>query len=36
LFQKVNQCMAINNGEDAWIAYKAKHEDEIEKRARVG
>lgn len=36
LFQKVNDCLSIHNGEEAWQKYKAKHEDEIERRAKVG
>jgi Cytochrome c oxidase biogenesis protein Cmc1 like len=36
LFQKVNECMQLHNGEEAWQKYKAKHADEIERRARFG
>jgi len=34
LFKEVNSCMATHNGEEAWQKYKAKHEDEIERRAK--
>ena len=36
LFQEVNKCLQIHNGEEAWQRYKLKHADEIERRARVG
>lgn len=36
LFRKVNECLNEHNGEEAWQKYKAKHADEIERRARVG
>lgn len=36
LFREVNKCLQIYNGEEAWQKYKAKHADEIERRARVG
>jgi hypothetical protein len=36
LFQEVNKCLQIHNGEEAWQKYKEKNADEIEKRARVG
>jgi Cytochrome c oxidase biogenesis protein Cmc1 like len=36
LFGKVNECLNEHNGEEAWQKYKAKHADEIERRARVG
>jgi N-acetylglucosamine kinase-like BadF-type ATPase len=35
-FQKVNECLNEHNGVEAWEKYKAKHADEIERRARVG
>jgi Cytochrome c oxidase biogenesis protein Cmc1 like len=35
LFREVNKCLQIHNGEEAWQKYKLKHEDEIERRARV-
>jgi Cytochrome c oxidase biogenesis protein Cmc1 like len=36
LFRKVNECLKIHNGEEAWQKYKTKHADEIIRRARVG
>ena len=36
LFQDINKCMQIHNGEDAWQKYKVKNADEIERRARMG
>ena len=36
LFQEVNKCLQLHNGEEAWQKYKAKHADEIVRRARVG
>ena len=36
LFREVNECLNEHNGEEAWQKYKAKHADEIEKRARFG
>jgi Cytochrome c oxidase biogenesis protein Cmc1 like len=36
LFQKVNECMQVHNGEEAWQRYKTKHADEIERRAKFG
>jgi Cytochrome c oxidase biogenesis protein Cmc1 like len=36
LFKEVNACLAIYNGPEAWEAYKAKHEGEIQRRARLG
>ena len=33
LFKEVNSCMAVQNGEEAWQKYKARHEDELERRA---
>lgn len=36
LFRKVNECLQEHNSDAAWQKYKLKHEDEIEKRARVG
>jgi Cytochrome c oxidase biogenesis protein Cmc1 like len=36
LFKNVNECMAINNGEEAWQKYKNRHADEIERRANMG
>jgi Cytochrome c oxidase biogenesis protein Cmc1 like len=36
LFKKVNECMTIHNGEEAWQQYKSKHAAEIEKRAKMG
>ena len=36
LFREVNKCLQLHNGEEAWQKYRAKHADEIEKRARVG
>jgi hypothetical protein len=35
LFQKVNECMHKHNGEEAWLAYKEKNMDEIERRAKL-
>ena len=32
LFHKVNQCLSLNAGEEAWQKYKAEHEDEIDFR----
>ena len=33
LFKQVNSCMALHNGEEAWEKYKARHEDELDRRA---
>ena len=35
LFQKVNECMSIHNGEEAWQRYKVENEDEIERKATL-
>lgn len=33
-FQKINECMNLHNGEEAWQKYKAQHDTDIERRAR--
>jgi hypothetical protein len=35
LFREVNKCMQIHNGEEAWQKYKAEHEDEIQRKAKL-
>lgn len=32
--KKMNECLAIHNGEEAWQVYKEKHKDELERRSR--
>lgn len=34
LFRKINECMQVHNGEEAWQKYKAENEEYLEKRAR--
>ena len=33
LFKKINECMSIQNGEEAWERYKKEHANEIEAKA---
>jgi Cytochrome c oxidase biogenesis protein Cmc1 like len=35
LFKNVNECMSINNGDEAWEKYKILHQDEIDRRATL-
>lgn len=35
LFREVNECMHTHNGEEAWQAFKAKNQDEIDRRANI-
>ena len=32
--KELNKCLAIHNGEEAWVKYKEKHKDVLERRAR--
>lgn len=36
LYKEVNACMQKHNGEEAWQKYKAAHEQEIQRRSKVG
>uniref|UniRef100_A0A7S3P8B7 COX assembly mitochondrial protein n=1 Tax=Amphora coffeiformis TaxID=265554 RepID=A0A7S3P8B7_9STRA len=34
MLKKLNECLAIHNGEEAWERYKEAHKEELERRSR--